>query len=104
MGMSLQPTRPVCRVWDLRRSESEIMPYTKCPICGGIMHLNLGDVGHWYATYHPGVPVGELVPGKCFSCWPELEADMGVAVRQVLSGEAQVPALRHGVIQRVLSR
>jgi hypothetical protein len=79
------------------------MPYSKCPICGTIAHLSVGDVRQWYAEYYPGVPVGELVPGKCFYCWPELEAGMLVVVRQPLGGPAQAPAGTRGVVQQVLS-
>jgi hypothetical protein len=79
------------------------MPYSKCSICGAIAHLNVGDVRQWYAEYYPGVPVGELVPGKCFYCWPELQPDMRVVIRKTLGDEAQAPESAHGVVQRVLS-
>jgi hypothetical protein len=79
------------------------MPYSKCPTCGAISHLSVGDVRQWYAEYYPDVPVGELVPGKCFFCWPELEAGTRVVVRVAVAGEAQAPTGARGVIQRVLS-
>lgn len=79
------------------------MPYSKCPICGAIAHLNVGDVRQWYEANYPGVPFGQLVPGKCFDCWPELEAKTPVVVRATLAGESHVPAGIHGVVQQVLS-
>jgi hypothetical protein len=79
------------------------MPYSKCPICGAITHLMIGDVQRWYAEHHPGVPVGSLVPGKCLDCWPKLEAGMRVVVRLSNAGQPQVPSDAHGVVQQVLS-
>jgi hypothetical protein len=79
------------------------MPYSKCPVCGAIAHLSVGDVRRWYAEYYPGVPVGALVPGKRFYCWAELQPEMRGVIRQALGGEAAAPAGSHGVVQRVLS-
>ncbi len=79
------------------------MPYSKCPVCGAIAHLSVGDVRQWYADYYPGLPVGELVPGKCFYCWPELQPEMRVVVRQALGGDAQTPTGAYGVLLRLLS-
>src|SRR5262245_65727665 len=78
------------------------MPYSKCPICGAIAHLSVGDVREWYAEYYPGVPVGELVPGKCFYCWPELQPEMRVVIRHAVGGQIQAPAGSPGVVQQVL--
>ncbi len=43
-----------------------VMPYSKCPICGTISHLNVSDVGDWYREYYPELKVGSLVPGRCY--------------------------------------
>ena len=79
------------------------MPYSKCPVCGAIAHLSVSDVQQWYAECYPDVPVGELVPGKCFYCWQELQAEMRVVIRNALGGDAQAPAGTHGVVQRIVS-
>jgi len=79
------------------------MPFTKCPICGELSHLNVSNIEQWYAKYYPGTPVGELVPGKCYACCHDLDASTRVVVRRPLIGEAQAPAGAHGVIERVLS-
>jgi hypothetical protein len=79
------------------------MPYSKCPLCGAVAHLSVGDVQRWYAEFYPGVPVGELVPGRCFDCWPELEAGMRVIVRPPLAGAVQVPVGARGMVREVVS-
>jgi hypothetical protein len=82
---------------------TKTMPYSKCPVCGTVTHLSVGDVQRWYTQYHPGVPFGELVPGRCFYCWSDLEAGMRIVVRQVLGSEAQSSLGARGVVQNLLT-
>jgi hypothetical protein len=65
------------------------MPYSMCTLCGGISHLNVGDVSRWYEEFHPNVPLGELVPGKCFFCWQELREGDEVIIRRPISENAK---------------
>jgi hypothetical protein len=68
-----------------------------------IYHLSVGDVARWYAEYYPGLPVGSLVPGKCFYCWPELSIGDEVAVRPMLGDERQASPAVLGGIRQILS-
>jgi hypothetical protein len=78
------------------------MPYSKCPVCGNVTHLNVSDVIQWYADLYPGVSVGSLVPGRCFHCWPELGAGDHVAVRNPLGENSTVPVDSRGIIESVV--
>ena len=50
------------------------MPFSKCPICGGVFHLFVGtDITAWYAKHAAGKKVGEEVSLECFECWKELK-------------------------------
>jgi hypothetical protein len=79
------------------------MAFTKCPICGEIVHLNISDTKQWYATYYPDLPDGSLVPGRCLYCWPELSENDHVIIRQCLAGKPQAEPGASGTIQAVLT-
>ena len=57
------------------------MPYAKCPICGDLMHLNVGDVAAWYQEYWPSYQIGDHVAEKCPGCWFDLQIGHRVRVR-----------------------
>jgi hypothetical protein len=79
------------------------MPFTKCPVCGEIMHLNVSDQALWHATYYHDLPGGSLVPGRCLYCWPELNVGDQVVIRQCLAGPPQAAIGDNGTINAVLS-
>lgn len=57
------------------------MPYSKCPICGAVSHLNVPDPATWYCERYPDLPFGSIVSGVCFFCFPEITSGMRVVVR-----------------------
>lgn len=57
------------------------MPYAKCPVCGTLTHLQVGDIAVWYQDYWPGYQIGALVPAKCPGCWFDLQIGHRVRVR-----------------------
>jgi hypothetical protein len=52
-----------------------------CPLCGEVLHLNVGNIAKWYQERFPGLSVDSLVPGKCFYCWQELQDGDAIIVR-----------------------
>jgi len=79
------------------------MPYSKCPICGDVSHLNVSNVKDWHETHYPGIPVGSLVPGKCFYCWQDIAVGERVVVRNHFGNETAVELGSRGTIAQVLS-
>jgi hypothetical protein len=79
------------------------MPYSKCPICGDVCHLSVGNLDEWYRQLYPRVPVGSLVPGKCFYCWQELSVDDIVIVRKQVGTETPVEVGTRGRLIAILS-
>jgi hypothetical protein len=77
------------------------MPFSKCPICGNISHLNVGNVEKWYADRSR--PIGSLVVGKCFDCWGELKVGDTIVVRASFGNESPVPLRTQCVIEEVFS-
>jgi hypothetical protein len=65
------------------------MPYSMCPLCGTLSHLNVVDVSEWYKKHHPNVPFGQLVAGRCFYCWQDLKEGDDVVIRRAISANAQ---------------
>lgn len=57
------------------------MPYTKCPICGSVSHLNIADPANWYRERYPDLPFGSIVPGVCYYCFGEISIGSRVVVR-----------------------
>jgi hypothetical protein len=57
------------------------MPYSKCPICGGVSHLNVADPATWYQERYPNLPFGSIVPGVCFYCFGDIVIGSRVIVR-----------------------
>jgi hypothetical protein len=79
------------------------MPYSKCPICGGISHLNVSDIEQWYRENYSEIEVGSLVPGKCFFCWQELNLGDLVSIRDRIGPETRTPIGTAGRLVEVLS-
>ena len=48
------------------------MPYSKCPICGNVSHVNVADPKAWYAERYPDLPFMAMVAAPCFDCFAEL--------------------------------
>jgi hypothetical protein len=42
----------------------------------------VSDAAAWYREKHPSLPVGCVVPGKCFYCWQEISVGDRVVVRK----------------------
>ena len=49
------------------------MPYSKCPICGNVSHLNVIDPAAWYAERYPDLKFGGMVAARCFRCFTDLD-------------------------------
>jgi hypothetical protein len=67
------------------------------------MHMSVGDVAEWHKKYYPGVPLGSLVPARCFSCSQELEPGDQVVIRDVVAGCAIAHVGEVGVVTEVLT-
>jgi hypothetical protein len=79
------------------------MPYSMCPVCRQMSHLSVGDVKEWYESYYPQIPFGTMVPGKCFSCWPELKPGDAVVIRKVFADGPNTQEGEIGVIKDVFT-
>jgi hypothetical protein len=79
------------------------MPYSKCPICGNVSHLSIGNIEDWYRHLYPGIPLGSLVPGKCVYCWQELEIGDRIVIRERIGTELLVESGTRGQLVAVLS-
>lgn len=79
------------------------MPYSMCSMCGQISHISVGDVKEWYEKYYPEIPLGTMVPGQCFYCWPELKLGDSVVIRQVATEVQDVHKGEIGVITDILT-
>jgi hypothetical protein len=76
------------------------MPYTMCPICGSLSHLNVGDLKDWYAKR--GVPFGSLLPAKCCFCWKEIRVGDVVVLRSFVTPKDYLKPGEKGVVKAVL--
>lgn len=70
-------------------------------MCGQVSHLSVGDVKEWYEKYHPTIPSGYLVPGRCYFCWQELKAGDSVVIRKVFADGANDHTGEIGVIKEI---
>jgi hypothetical protein len=66
-------------------------------------HLNVSDVKQWYEERYPRLPLGSIVPGRCFYCWAELNVGDQVVVRGSLGNDSPIPVGTRGVIHEILS-
>ena len=57
------------------------MPYSKCPICGSIFHLNIAEPATWYRERYPDVLFNSIVPGVCFFCFGDIVTGSRVLIR-----------------------
>lgn len=64
------------------------------------MHLNVANVKTWYGERYPELTIGDIVPGLCFDCFPELEKGMRVQLRLKL-GKYQVDRGDEGIVEKV---
>jgi hypothetical protein len=67
------------------------------------MHFSVGDVKWWYDQYYPGIPIGSLVPGKCFFCWQELKLGDAVVIRKVFADHTNLHSDERGIITDILT-
>lgn len=68
------------------------MPKLKCPICGILSHLNVvEDLAGWYSYHFPEISIGEIVPYKCFDCFPEIQTGDLVVLRVPISDIETAP-------------
>jgi hypothetical protein len=77
------------------------MPTAMCSICGGIMHLNVGDHAAWYAERHPDAPFGAIVPEPCPFCFAEVAKDDTVVTRRLINQNVTIEAGERGVVEAV---
>src|SRR5579859_4258453 len=78
------------------------MPYGKCPLCGCTYHLQVTDVAAWYRDWHPAVPFGSIVPGKCYFCWQEIKEGDRVVVRKIIGDEPLAKPDEIGTVKTIL--
>jgi hypothetical protein len=50
------------------------MPYCKCPRCGAVFHLNVGNMVEWYRERWPNLKPNEFAPEICVDCWKREQA------------------------------
>ena len=78
------------------------MPYSKCPFCGNVAHLNVIDPEAWYRERYPDLPFMSLVAGPCFHCFYDLSVGDDVIVRKHFSDHASWAAIGcRGTITRI---
>ena len=69
------------------------MPYLKCPLCGNISKIKTGGL-EWYKKNYLKNSLndsgGDIVPGKCGHCYPELKQGDEVIFRKLLSNVCDV--------------
>jgi hypothetical protein len=73
-----------------------------CPICGAMMHLNVGDGAAWYAERHPDAQFGDLVPEPCPNCFGELTAGDRVVTRRLVNENLTVEPGQRGELKSIL--
>jgi len=78
------------------------MPYGKCTLCGCIYHFQVTDVAGWYRDRHPSLPMGSIVPGKCFYCWQEIKEGDRVVVRKIIGDEQLANPNETGTVKEIL--
>ena len=77
------------------------MPYAMCPICGGVMHLSIGDHTVWYAERHPDAEFGDLVPEPCFHCFGDLAAGDRVVTRRLVNDTLTIEPGQRGELKSI---
>ncbi|MBL8019918.1 MAG: hypothetical protein JNM27_09650 [Leptospirales bacterium] len=78
------------------------MPWSQCPLCGTLSQLLIRqDLESWYSTLFPTIPAGEIVPAKCFDCFPEIREGDSVELRNQ-NGERKAGA-SEGYVIKILS-
>jgi hypothetical protein len=77
------------------------MPFTKCPLCGDINHINVS--ADWYEKYHPNSSRGSLVAGRCFYCWQEIKTGDAVIIRTPSEANPSVQPGECGIVQEILA-
>lgn len=64
------------------------MPYSKCPLCGIVRHVNVSDPVAWYKERYPDLPFMALVAAPCFDCNATLEVGDTIEIRRHFSQHA----------------
>jgi hypothetical protein len=77
------------------------MPYGKCPLCGLVGHLQVGDVAAWYRERYPAQPSGSLVPLVCYLCWQEVKVGDRVVVRKLFAQDRSAQPNDRGTLERI---
>ena len=87
---------------DLTNEHPNLMPYTKCPICGQTSHLNVADPVTWYAERYPDLDLGDLVAAPCFYCFPSIETGDAVVIRSHFTQHPDFAAIAsRGIVTRI---
>ncbi len=79
------------------------MPYAMCPVCGAVMHLNVGDHAAWYAERHPDAKFGSLVPEVCPVCYATICVGDEVITRRLKNDNIEVEPNQRGKVSAVLA-
>lgn len=77
------------------------MPYAMCPICGAMMHLNVGDHAAWYAERHPEAKFGDLVPEPCPFCFGVIASGDHVVTRRLVNDNLTIEPGQRGEVRAV---
>jgi hypothetical protein len=75
------------------------MPFTLCPVCGAVSHLNIGDPTRWFAE-RGRLPI---YPARCMLCFGDLAVGDRVEVRVQVTHPVPAAAGEHGVVEEIWS-
>jgi hypothetical protein len=64
--------------------------------------MQVTDVPAWYRDWHPSVPPGSIVPGKCYFCWQEIKEGDRVVVRKIIGDEQLAQPNEKGTVKTIL--
>lgn len=70
------------------KAEASKVPYSKCPQCGNVSHVNVSDPVAWYKERYPELPFMALVAAPCFDCNAPLEVGDTIEIRRHFSEHA----------------
>jgi hypothetical protein len=79
------------------------MASAMCPICGGVMHLSVGDDAAWYAERHPDAKFGSLVPEVCPFCFSVINVGDEVITRRLKNDNMEVEPNQRGKVSAILT-
>jgi hypothetical protein len=64
--------------------------------------MSVGDIEEWYRTRFPTIPLGSLVPARCYHCWQELNPGDRVVLRLHVAANGTVQTNDKGPLREIL--